>query len=48
VRRAGGGTVAVLAYGLPYKLGLLVAVLVGMVTAMAVEELTEKWTKRHV
>ncbi len=26
------GTVAVLAYGLPYKLGLLVAVLVGMVT----------------
>jgi predicted outer membrane lipoprotein len=37
-----------LAYGLPYKLGLLVAVLVGMVTAMAVEELTEKWTKRHV
>lgn len=42
------GTVAVLAYGLPYKLGLLVAVLVGMVTAMAVEELTEKWTKRHV
>ena len=42
------GTVAVLAYGLPYKLGLLVAVLVGMVSAMAVEELTEKWTKRHV
>jgi predicted branched-subunit amino acid permease len=32
------GTVAVLAHGLPYKLGLLLAVLVGMVTAMAVEE----------
>lgn len=32
------GIVAVLACGLPYKLGLLLAVLVGMVTAMAVEE----------
>lgn len=32
------GAVSVLAYGLPYKLGLLLAVLVGMVTAMAVEE----------
>lgn len=42
------GTVAVLAFSLPYKLGLLVAVVVGMVSAMAVEELTEKWTKRHV
>jgi predicted branched-subunit amino acid permease len=34
--------VAVLAAGLPYKLGLLAAVLLGMVTAMAVEELSEK------
>ena len=42
------GTVAVLAFSLPYKLGLLVAVVVGMVSAMAVEEWTEKWTKRHV
>lgn len=32
------GAVSVLAYGLPYKLGLLLAVLVGMVTAMAIEE----------
>jgi predicted branched-subunit amino acid permease len=30
--------VSVLAHGLPYKLGLLVAVLVGMFTAIAVEE----------
>ncbi|BDT61206.1 AzlC family protein [Massilia varians] len=30
--------VSVLAYGLPYKLGLLLAVLVGMVTSMIVEE----------
>lgn len=41
------GAVAVAAFRLPYKLGLLVAVLAGMVTAMAVEELTEKWTKKH-
>lgn len=33
---------AVLAYGLPYKLGLLAAVLTGMVTAMIVEETLEK------
>ena len=32
------GIVSVLAHGLPYKLGLLVAVLVGMFTAIAVEE----------
>jgi predicted branched-subunit amino acid permease len=32
------GATAVLAAGLPYKLGLLLAVLVGMVAAMAVEE----------
>lgn len=40
------GTVAVLAAGLPYKLGLLAAVLLGMVSAMAVEELSEKWGKK--
>ncbi|MET3134836.1 putative branched-subunit amino acid permease [Oxalobacteraceae bacterium GrIS 1.11] len=34
--------IAVLAAGLPYKLGLLLAVLVGMVSAMAVEE----WSAR--
>lgn len=32
------GIVSVLAYGLPYKLGLLLAVVVGMVTSMFVEE----------
>ena len=36
------GTIAVLAYGFPYKLGLLLAVLVGMGTAMLVEEMLEK------
>ncbi|CDG81185.1 azlC family protein [Janthinobacterium agaricidamnosum NBRC 102515 = DSM 9628] len=36
------GVVAVLAAGLPYKLGLLAAVLVGMFAAMAVEELSNK------
>ena len=41
------GAVAVAAFRLPYKLGLLVAVQAGMLTAMAVEELTEKWTKNH-
>jgi len=40
------GVVSVLAAGLPYKLGLLLAVLVGMLTAMAVEEGTEKWRNR--
>ncbi|HWJ93344.1 MAG TPA: AzlC family ABC transporter permease [Telluria sp.] len=34
--------VSVLAYALPYKLGLLLAVVVGMVSAMAVEETLEK------
>ena len=42
------GLVAVLGFGLPYKLGLLAAVVIGMVTAMLVEELTEKWRGRHV
>lgn len=32
------GAISVLAYDLPYKLGLLVAVVVGMVTAMVIEE----------
>jgi predicted branched-subunit amino acid permease len=41
------GTVAVLAHGLPYKLGLLLAVLVGMVTAMAVEEKLLRRKVRH-
>lgn len=36
------GTVAVLAAGLPYKLGLLAAVVIGMLTAMVVEETREK------
>ncbi len=42
------GVVAVLAFALPYKLGLLLAVVLGMASAMAVEELTEKWGKRDV
>jgi predicted branched-subunit amino acid permease len=37
---------AVLAFNFPYKLGLLVAVLLGMLTSMAVEELLER-TRRH-
>ena len=41
------GCVAVLAHGLPYKLGLLVAVVVGMVTAMAVEENVLRRKVRH-
>jgi predicted branched-subunit amino acid permease len=36
------GAVAVAAAGLPYKLGLLAAVLVGMLAAMAVEETLER------
>jgi 4-azaleucine resistance transporter AzlC len=36
------GTVAVLAYPLPYKLGLLLAVVVGMLAAMTVAETLEK------
>jgi len=36
------GIVAVAAYGLPYKLGLLLAVGLGMATAMLVEETLEK------
>jgi predicted branched-subunit amino acid permease len=40
--------VSVLAAGLPYKLGLLAAVVVGMVTAMAVEEIGFKKANKHV
>jgi len=39
--------VSVLAYGLPYKLGLLVAVLLGMLSAMVVEETLEKRRAGH-
>lgn len=35
-------TVAVLAHGLPYKLGLLAAVVLGMLAAMAVESFVQK------
>ncbi|MEH6434969.1 AzlC family ABC transporter permease [Massilia sp. DD77] len=41
------GVVSVLAYGLPYKLGLLLAVVVGMVTAMFIEETFTKRKARH-
>ena len=41
------GAVAVAGAGLPYKLGLLAAVVIGMLSAMAVEELTEKWKNQH-
>lgn len=41
------GAVAVLAHGLPYKLGLLVAVVVGMCTAMFVEETFLRRKVRH-
>jgi predicted branched-subunit amino acid permease len=41
------GIVSVLAHGLPYKLGLLVAVLVGMFTAIAVEEARGRRKVRH-
>jgi len=41
------GAVSVVAYELPYKLGLLLAVLVGMVTAMVVEETLDKWKVRR-
>ncbi|HEU5435260.1 MAG TPA: AzlC family ABC transporter permease [Telluria sp.] len=36
------GAVSVLAYGFPYKLGLLAAVVAGMLSAMVVEETLEK------
>src|SRR5471032_2180200 len=40
------GVVAVAAFDLPYKLGLLLAVLLGMFSAMAVEELSATWHRR--
>jgi predicted branched-subunit amino acid permease len=42
------GVVAVAAAGLPYKLGLLVAVVFGMLTAMAVESLQGREVVKHV
>jgi len=36
------GAVSVLAYGFPYKLGLLAAVLAGMLAAMALEAMIER------
>ena len=39
------GIVSVLAFGLPYKLGLLAAVLAGMASAMVVEETLEKFKR---
>jgi predicted branched-subunit amino acid permease len=41
------GMVAVLAAGLPYKLGLLLAVILGMAAAMALEEWLEKTGHKH-
>jgi predicted branched-subunit amino acid permease len=41
------GVTAVLAHELPYKLGLLAAVLAGMLTAMVYEETMEKRKARH-
>jgi predicted branched-subunit amino acid permease len=38
---------SVLAHGLPYKLGLLVAVVAGMLTAIAVEEARQRGRVRH-
>ncbi len=39
--------IAVLGAGLPYKLGLLVAVIFGMVSAMAIEEGSGQWAARR-
>ncbi|QJD89998.1 branched-chain amino acid ABC transporter permease [Duganella dendranthematis] len=41
------GAVSVLAHGLPYKLGLLAAVLAGMLSAMLVGETAEKLRSKH-
>jgi len=41
------GTVAVLAYGFPYKLGLLVAVVAGMLAALAAENILQRRKGRH-
>jgi len=42
------GAVAVAGFGLPYKLGLLVAVVVGMLAAMLVESCVTQLRGRHV
>jgi hypothetical protein len=39
--------VAVLAAGLPYKLGLFLAVILGMAAAMVLEEWLEKKLHKH-
>ena len=39
--------VAVVGAGLPYKLGLLAAVIVGMASAMAFEDGAQKWTRKR-
>jgi predicted branched-subunit amino acid permease len=41
------GVTAVAAHGLPYKLGLLAAVVAGMITAMVFEETMEKRKAGH-
>ena len=41
------GVVSLLAHGLPYKLGLLIAVLAGMGTAIAIEETQGRRKVRH-
>lgn len=41
------GGVAILAHALPYKLGLLLAVVLGMLSAMAIEETQTRWSQRH-
>ena len=41
------GALSVAAHGLPYKLGLLVAVFAGMLAAMATESILEKRKARH-
>jgi predicted branched-subunit amino acid permease len=41
------GVVAVMAHALPYKLGLLLAVLLGMASAMVVEETHAHWRRHH-
>jgi predicted branched-subunit amino acid permease len=41
------GAVGVLAYGLPYKLGLLAAVVAGMASAMVFEDMLNRRRMRH-
>ena len=42
------GAVSVLAFALPFKLGMLAAVVLGMLTSLLVQEVAEKWGKTHV